>query len=45
MIRNLLLTAVLIAAIPAGEAKAAVSADQAARLKSDLMPLGGEKAG
>lgn len=45
MTRLLLLTAAVFAAISTGSATAAVSADQAARLESELTPLGAEKAG
>ncbi|KAF1052020.1 MAG: hypothetical protein GAK43_02132 [Stenotrophomonas maltophilia] len=44
-IRKPLLAALTVAALLAPEARAAVSADQAAQLKSSLTPLGAEKAG
>ncbi|MFN3985587.1 MAG: DUF1329 domain-containing protein [Rhodocyclaceae bacterium] len=45
MTRHLLLTAAVLAAFAAGDASAAVTADEAAKLKTELTPLGGEKAG
>jgi len=45
MTRYLFLTAAVCAVLSAGDGLAAVSAEEAARLKTELTPLGGEKAG
>src|SRR5688572_14982401 len=44
-LRSITLSCAMLAAFAGSCAQAAVSAAEAARLKSDLMPLGGEKAG
>ena len=44
-LRSITLSCAMLAAFAGSSAQAAVSAAEAARLKSDLMPLGGEKAG
>ena len=43
--RSIALSVVTAATLVAGYAYAAVSADEAAKLKSELTPLGGERAG
>lgn len=45
MTRHMLLTATMLAALAAGNAVAGVSAEEAAKLNTELTPLGGEKVG